>query len=92
MAVLWLYVLMAVLLAEKHANAFWWPFSSGGEPSEESRASVEVARQAIPFEMRSAEQKFLAEAQQYLDLSPLEACQYRVRSKLNSYNGQLAPH
>lgn len=74
----WLCVSLVVLLAERRANAFWWPFSSGGEPSEERRASVDVARQAIPFEMRSAEQKFLAEAQQYLDLSPLEACQFRV--------------
>ena len=62
--------------------AFWWLFSGAAiEPTDgEAADGGAVERRPVSFEMASAEQKFLSEAQQYLDLPPLEACQYRVRS------------
>ena len=58
----------------------WWPFS---DDSPEATASPEPhahleSRTAVPFEMMTAEQKFLAQAQQFLDLPPLEKCQHQV--------------
>lgn len=70
----WLYVMVAVFGRGRQVAASWWPFSSAGEDG-----GPIVAREPVAFEMASAEQKFLAEAQQYLDLSPLEACQHKVR-------------
>lgn len=59
----------------------WWPFGDtteeGGEVVEESGDAVEASA-PVPFEITTAEKKFLAEAQQYLDLPPLERCQYQV--------------
>ena len=63
----------------------WWPFSSEIS-SESERASVDSldhSRRAAQFEMMSAEQKFLSEAQQFLDLSPLDHCLHGVSE--NSY-------
>ena len=60
-------------------RAFWWPFSTG-EGAEMEIETEAVRREPVAFEMASAEQKFLAEAQHYMGLSPLEACQQEVRS------------
>lgn len=73
--VCWLYVVIAVLGRGREIEAFWWPFS-GSEEREE--VSSVTAHEPVAFEMASAEQKFLAEAQQFLNLSPLEACQHEV--------------
>ena len=43
-------------------------------------ADPEPPGQVVPFEMKTADQKFLAEAQQFLDLSPLDHCQHQVRA------------
>lgn len=75
MAVVALYWLLGIttLLG---AEAFWWPFSSDEGDREPETAMA--AREPVAFEMASVEQKFLAEAQQFLNLPPLEACQYKV--------------
>ena len=71
----------------------WWPFGSSAEESEMAeeatatvseevsggRASAVAVGLPVPFEITTAEKKFLSEAQQYLDLPPLEQCQYQVR-------------
>ncbi len=56
----------------------WWPFSSSEDVQKEEREPEQL--EMTRFEMRTAEQKFLAEAQQFLDLSSLEKCQYQVAS------------
>ncbi len=53
----------------------WWPFSS--QPRSESSA-VEETKRPITFEINSVEQKFLAEAQHFLDLPQLDQCQHGV--------------
>ena len=71
------------------ACSCWWPFS---DDSPEATASPEPSAQletrtAVPFEMMTAEQKFLAQAQQFLDLPPLDKCQNQV-SVLVSASGE----
>ena len=60
----------------------WWPFSSE-TADEETRVEASHGPSVNPgapvaFEMKSAEQKFLAEANQFLELPPLERCQNKV--------------
>ena len=43
-----------------------------------SAADPEPPGEVVPFEMKTAEQKFLAEAQQFLDLPALDRCQHQV--------------
>ena len=80
----WLFMLVCGVLASREVMAFWWLFSGAtNEPADGYAAEGKaVERQPASFEMASAEQKFLSEAQQYLDLPPLEKCQYRVRSSV----------
>lgn len=62
----------------------WWPFSSqtSSEPAHLSaEKDPDRSRNAAQFEMMSAEQKFLSEAQQFLDLSPLDQCLHGVSEK-----------
>ena len=47
-------------------------------------ADPEPPGQVVPFEMKTADQRFLAEAQQFLDLSPLDRCQHQVRACIQS--------
>ena len=72
--------LVCISLALTGMTYGWWPFSSSSEDNvlEEEEARATPAG-LVQFEMKSAEQKFLAEAQQLLDLSPLERCQNEVR-------------
>ena len=79
MTVFWLYVMMvSVFGGGREVEALWWPFSSG-ELEENAEVAAPVApKEPVTFEMANAEQKFLAEAQEYLNLSPLEACQHQV--------------
>ena len=57
----------------------WWPFSSGEQEDTPSQdAAALETRKVVQFEMSSAEQKFLAEAQQFLDLPQLDQCQHVV--------------
>lgn len=79
----WSCVLMVVCCLPLAANG-WWPFSSqvsseSAQPPAEQ--AIERSRKAAQFEMMSAEQKFLSEAQQFLDLSPLDQCLHGVSEK-----------
>ena len=63
----------------------WWPFSTSQEPAEaSSRPQIaegeekQVRHVPAKFEVATAEQKFLAEAQKYMELSALEKCQHAV--------------
>ena len=57
---------------------FTWCLILSGE------ADPEPPGQVVSFEMKTAEQKFLAEAQQFLDLSPLDRCQHQVWAYIQS--------
>ena len=66
-----------MLATGRQVQALWWPFSSG-ESETEKPAPVAAPREPVSFEVESAEQKFLAEAAELLNISPLEACQHQV--------------
>ena len=74
-------VITALLLGQ---TLGWWPFSDS-EPAPtvqqaqlpQTRGEDQVKAPA-KFEVSNAEQKFLAEAHSYLNLSPLEKCQHSV--------------
>ena len=72
--------LLALLAAS--ANA-WWPFSDDDD-IEEARSQAtnknggSPSPGLVPFEIKTADQKFLEEAQQLLKLSPLDLCQHKV--------------
>ena len=64
----------------------WWPFSDDENVQEEAgsqKASGSDGSQVldglVPFEIKTAEQKFLEEAHQLLKISPLDKCQHKVR-------------
>lgn len=56
----------------------WWPFSSSEEEVTPQQEGALEMRKVVQFEMSSAEQRFLAEAQQFLDLPQLDQCQHVV--------------
>lgn len=64
----------------------WWPFSGQVEHEQLEQLTHTVesqVRKAAVFEMMTAEQKFLSEAQQFLDLSPLDQCLHGVSVCMN---------
>ena len=69
--------LLLVLFLLPTASYGWWIFSSGESERDESNSSPET-RRPVQFEMTTAEQKFLAEAQTFLDLPRLDQCQHVV--------------
>ena len=59
----------------------WWPFDDDEEEEEvivSSNTQLPKGGGMVPFEMKNADQKFLQEANQFLNLSPLDKCQHRV--------------
>lgn len=75
-----------LLLSRTNTAHGWWPFSSTTAPTADAPSKLQIEDeeprvQAHParFEVINAEQKFLAEAQKYLEMSPLEKCQHAVR-------------
>lgn len=61
-----------LLLFPAHA---WWPFSSSSSEEAGSEQGKHLQDSPVPFEMSTAEEKFLAEARKYMgDLSPLDSC------------------
>ena len=64
----------------------WWPFSSEAKEPSPGQASPTHAAKAASFEMATAEQKFLSEAQQLLDLAPLDRCLHGVSCKRDEMN------
>lgn len=74
---------ICLLLLQLSLGRSWWLFSGKDEHPETDVGSSDSQQKerrlaALPFEINSAEQRFLAEAQQFLDLSPLEQCQHKV--------------
>ena len=63
-----------------HITLAWWPFSKDSDKDEDTANENTPQKDGVlvPFEINSAEQKFLQEAKQLLDLPPLEQCQHKV--------------
>ena len=65
-------IFTCLLLFPAHA---WWPFSSSSSEEAGSEQGKHLQDSPVPFEMSTAEEKFLAEARKYMgDLSPLDSC------------------
>lgn len=63
---------MCVLLVPVNA---WWPFSSSSSEETSAEQGRHLKDNAVPFEMTTAEEKFLAQARKYMgDLTPLDSC------------------
>ena len=53
----------------------WWPFSSSSSEETGTEQGKHLENSPVPFEMTTAEEKFLAEAKKYMgDLTPLDSC------------------
>ena len=77
--------LMCVLLLSAHA---WWPFSSSSSEETGTEQGRHLQDSPVPFEMTTAEEKFLAEARKYMgDLSPLDSCHQIVSSEMEREKG-----
>lgn len=58
----------------------WW--SSSRQPSSDAKGNSKGGNSMqshVKFEVLSAEDKFLAQAKQYMDLSPLDLCHQKVK-------------
>ncbi len=55
----------------------WWIFSST-ETEQPAVTAVKETARPVAFEIDTAEHKFLAEAQQFLDIPQLDQCQHKV--------------
>ena len=63
---------MCILLAPVDA---WWPFSSSSSEETNIEQGSHLKDNPVPFEMTTAEEKFLDQAKKYMgDLSPLDSC------------------
>ncbi|KAL5491001.1 hypothetical protein EMCRGX_G016214 [Ephydatia muelleri] len=86
MKTVYIFKTIFLLLLQLSQGRSWWLFSGKDEHPETDVSSDSQQQErrpaALPFEISSVEQKFLAEAQQYLDLSPLEQCQHKVITEL----------
>ena len=73
------YFMFAILIQPRHV-LLWWPFSSSSTQSDtDSEQGKALQNSPVPFEMTDAEEKFLAEARQYMsNLSPLDSCHHIV--------------
>ena len=57
-----------------HVGA-WWPFSSSSSEETNTEQGRHLRDSPVPFEMTTAEEKFLAQARKYMgDLTPLDSC------------------
>lgn len=77
------YTLICALLPTAQA---WWPFSSSSSEETGTEQGKYLQNSPVPFEMTTAEEKFLAEAKKYMgDLSPLDSCHQivSIRQKRN---------
>ena len=71
--------LVCILLV--HVNA-WWPFSSSSSEETNAEQGSHLKDSPVPFEMTTAEEKFLAQARKYMgDLTPLDSCQQIVSTE-----------
>lgn len=76
MAIMFKLIVLFLLLLSV-ANA-WWPFSSDDDSPASDSADAHTPNGVVQFEMKTAEQKFLEESRQLLNLSPLDQCHYSV--------------
>ncbi|XP_071767968.2 protein brambleberry isoform X2 [Centroberyx gerrardi] len=86
-------LLLTVMLASQYpavSGLFDWLKRTEAPPAAPPPATPgRPARDAPPFEMTVADEKFLAEAKQ-MELSPLDSCLYRVVAQLKSTCGGLS--
>ena len=65
----------------------WWsssnqkPSPSDAKGSSKKGSSGNSLQPRVNFEVLSAEEKFLAQANQYMDLSPLDLCHQKVKKR-----------
>lgn len=61
----------------------WWPFSSSSTEETEEEQGRYLKNSPVPFEMTTAEEKFLAEAKKYMgNLTPLDTCHQMVINRI----------
>lgn len=71
---------LCMLLVSTNA---WWPFSSSSTEDTEAEQGRYLKNSPVPFEMTTAEEKFLAEAKKYMgNLTPLDTCHQIVSNKI----------
>ena len=77
--VLQMYFTLAIAVQQSLLMS-WWPFSSESSHAEaDNEQGRALQNSPVPFEMTDAEEKFLAEAKQYMsNLSPLDSCHHIV--------------
>ena len=69
---LFFYTFVCILLVPAAA---WWPFSSSSSEETGTEQGSHLKDSPVPFEMSTAEEKFLAQARKYMgDLTPLDSC------------------
>ena len=72
--------LMCILVAQVNA---WWPFSSSSSEEINTEQGSHLKDSPVPFEMTTAEEKFLDQAKRYMgDLTPLDSCQQIVSTEV----------
>ena len=71
---------LCVLFASSIA---WWPFSSSTSEETDTEQGRYLKNSPVPFEMTTAEEKFLAEAKKYMgNLTPLDTCHQIVSNEI----------
>ena len=71
---------MCILLAPVDA---WWPFFSSSSEETNTERGSHLKDNPVPFEMTTAEEKFLDQAKKYMgDLSPLDSCHQIVSTEV----------
>jgi len=81
------YTLICALFPTAHA---WWPFSSSSSEETGTEQGKYLQNSPVPFEMTTAEEKFLAEAKKYMgDLSPLDSCHQIVINRIKKSCGDI---
>ncbi|KAL9959319.1 hypothetical protein ACROYT_G032633 [Oculina patagonica] len=78
---------MCVLLVLADA---WWPFSSSSSEDTNTEQGRHLKDSPVPFEMTTAEEKFLAQARKYMgDLTPLDSCHQIVINRIKKSCGDI---
>ncbi|XP_058960945.2 protein brambleberry-like [Pocillopora verrucosa] len=71
---------LCMLLVSTNA---WWSFSSSSTEDTEAEQGRYLKNSPVPFEMTTAEEKFLAEAKKYMgNLTPLDTCHQIVINRI----------
>ncbi len=67
----------------------WWPFD---EEETETNEDIKPEDRLVPFEITTMEQKFLQEANELLQLSPLDYCQHKVSPSIITNSTIIGSH